>query len=75
MSFTRIQGFEPRVFVPDEEDGVPKKHPCADCHSCQMCSDTRCALCRSQRGKHPGLSGNFRFPMVSAHPSDPSGAA
>ncbi len=22
-----------------------KKHPCADCHHCQWCSDDRCHLC------------------------------
>jgi len=27
----------------------PKKHPCADCHFCQQCSDVRCEACRCQR--------------------------
>jgi len=22
-----------------------KKHPCADCHHCQWCSEDRCRLC------------------------------
>jgi|GEM_PF-385245 len=26
-----------------------KKHPCADCHFCQQCSDVRCEACRRQR--------------------------
>jgi hypothetical protein len=23
-----------------------QKYPCKDCHSCQFCSESRCALCR-----------------------------
>ncbi|HEX9079686.1 MAG TPA: hypothetical protein VF795_08865 [Desulfuromonadaceae bacterium] len=31
--------------------GCPdKKHPCADCTSCQWCSDDRCRLCRKRSG-------------------------
>lgn len=38
--------------------GLPRKHPCPDCHFCQLCSDSRCHSCRSQktRGDCPKLS-------------------
>lgn len=26
----------------------PRKHQCPDCMQCAMCSDPRCALCRSR---------------------------
>lgn len=34
----------------------PKKHPCPDCHFCQMCSDSRCNACRSEKGCSKKLS-------------------
>jgi len=24
---------------------MDKKHPCADCHACQWCSEERCRMC------------------------------
>jgi len=30
----------------EREPLAEKKHPCADCHACQFCSDTRCRACR-----------------------------
>jgi hypothetical protein len=35
--------------MPDVE--TDKKHPCADCSSCQWCSDNRCAICLGKPGK------------------------
>ena len=36
--------------------GPPKKHPCPDCSMCQMCSDSRCALCRCDHQRRSKLS-------------------
>ena len=48
MPFVRREGEEGLFFVP--EDVGAKKHPCADCHSCQWCADERCALCLKRCG-------------------------
>jgi len=38
-----------RVYQPHlAEIPAQKKHPCADCHFCQHCSDSRCASCRTE---------------------------
>ncbi len=49
MPFVRIPGLEGKVFVPETEPVSRKKHPCKDCHFCQMCTDDRCALCKVQK--------------------------
>ena len=46
MPFVRLPGLEGKVYVPQTNSDGLKKHPCKDCHSCQMCSDDRCAVCR-----------------------------
>ncbi|MHC1725077.1 MAG: hypothetical protein AB9866_03490 [Syntrophobacteraceae bacterium] len=40
------------------QNGLPRKHACPDCHFCQLCSDSRCHSCRSQKaeGDCPKLS-------------------
>ena len=40
------------------DPGHPKKYACADCHFCQLCSDSRCNCCRSAKttGKCPKMS-------------------
>lgn len=45
MRFERRKGVEGLLYVPDPRGGA-KKHPCADCHFCQGCSDDRCGMCR-----------------------------
>ncbi len=50
MPFVRLPGVEGKVYVPEADSKGRKKHPCKDCHSCQMCSDDRCAVCRGQVG-------------------------
>ncbi len=49
MPFIKIPGLEGKVYVPEEDLKVPKKHSCKDCFSCQMCTDDRCMLCREQK--------------------------
>ena len=49
MPFIRIDGFSELVYMPDEQPCSKKKHPCSDCHSCQWCSDERCAMCRIRK--------------------------
>lgn len=50
--FTVVSGmkvFEPRVRCSPES----RKHPCSDCHFCQVCSDARCHACRGGRSGRP----------------------
>ena len=43
------------VFEPGEgRENSVKKHPCADCHFCQFCSDSRCAACHGGKGRPAG---------------------
>ena len=44
MPYKDIPGFKGKLYIPEESKN-PKKHDCKDCYSCQMCSDTRCAIC------------------------------
>jgi len=44
MGFVKIKDFNGIMFIP-EDTGRPKKHSCADCFSCNFCSDERCTLC------------------------------
>jgi len=44
MSFIKIEGFTGNIYVPEKNPGK-KKHPCADCYSCQFCGNDRCELC------------------------------
>lgn len=38
---------------------LPRKYACADCHICQLCSDSRCNCCRS--AKTPGSCPKMSF--------------
>jgi len=48
--FRMVSGVQ--VFEPQEacETFNARKHPCGDCHFCQMCSDARCNACRTAPG-------------------------
>ncbi len=46
MPFVSVAGLPGKVYVPEKNPDGEKKHPCPDCFSCQMCCDTRCAVCR-----------------------------
>lgn len=43
---------------PEINPGSPRKHSCADCHACLLCSDARCNSCLSTKhsGSCPKLS-------------------
>lgn len=50
MAFVEINGLKGKVYVPDgKTDPIKKQHACKDCYACQLCSDTRCALCIDQK--------------------------
>ena len=49
MPFVTVPGLTGKVFVPESQTTRPKKHPCKDCYSCQMCADDRCSVCRRQQ--------------------------
>lgn len=51
MAWKKIPGLTGKVYVPGSPSGAPKKHPCADCFSCQLCSDERCSVCRNCKGE------------------------
>jgi len=43
------------VFEPGKgRETSVKKHPCADCHFCQFCSDNRCSACRCEKKRPEG---------------------
>jgi len=48
MAFVKGKSIQGKIFIPDFKPDAVKKHPCADCFACQICSDERCELCRSQ---------------------------
>ena len=50
--FKTISGL--KVFEPQGACATSpsQKHPCADCHFCQMCSDGRCSACRMSENTH-----------------------
>ena len=45
-SFKPVASLPGRIFTPESRG--PTKHPCADCFSCQWCSDSRCTRCRGK---------------------------
>jgi hypothetical protein len=45
MPFSSMRGVAGMIFVPRDSKRNTKKHRCADCFACQMCSDDRCAAC------------------------------
>jgi hypothetical protein len=51
MSFIPITGFPGKLYVPEHDPNLLKKHPCPDCFFCQMCNDTRCCVCIQQNQK------------------------
>jgi hypothetical protein len=50
MAFVTVPGLKGKVFVPEQKEKAPKKHPCEDCYACQMCSNDRCEVCLGQKG-------------------------
>ena len=51
MAWKEIPGLKGKVYVPDSPPESPRKHCCADCFSCQLCSDERCSLCLGCKGE------------------------
>ena len=49
MPFVKMPGLKGKVYVPEQPPDTPKKHPCPDCFSCQMCTDSRCRVCLGHR--------------------------
>ena len=49
MPFVKVPGLKGKVYVPEQPPEAPKKHPCPDCFSCQMCADSRCQVCRRDK--------------------------
>jgi len=43
MKFEKSDKIIGLVYVPEVTEN--KKHPCPNCFSCQICSDTRCYAC------------------------------
>ncbi len=52
MTFVKGKTIQGKIFITDLKSNVVKKHPCPDCFGCQMCSDDRCELCRTQQSCH-----------------------
>lgn len=49
MPFVKVPGLKGRLYVPETNDKTLKKHPCKDCHACQVCSDDRCSVCLGEK--------------------------
>ncbi len=50
------------VFDPALRHGQPpKKNPCADCHFCQQCGESRCNTCRGGKQKAEGRPKKLSF--------------
>jgi len=57
MAFITIPNIIGKIFVPETLAETIKKRKCHDCFSCQMCSESRCELCKSEescKDKNPG---------------------
>lgn len=67
MAFVRIPGIEGSVFIPTTATASQKKHRCPDCFVCQMCTDSRCRLCRPDTGQ-TGASGDCRGGQMTVRP-------
>lgn len=69
MPFVNVPGLKGKVYVPDPDPDTPKKNPCPDCFSCQMCADSRCQVCLRQKGhKHACACSTPETPQSSCHP-------
>jgi hypothetical protein len=49
MAFITVSNIEGKVFVPETKPLSMKKHNCRDCFSCQICSESRCKACLSEK--------------------------
>lgn len=49
MGWIELPGEVGKLYIPETPATAKKKHDCADCFCCQMCSDSRCSLCQSKR--------------------------
>ncbi len=49
MPFVKISGIKGKFYVPEEKPDGSKKYDCADCFSCQRCSDDRCQVCHAEK--------------------------
>ena len=74
MAFVTIPGLKGKVYVPQAPDGYFKKHPCAECFSCQNCSDDRCRVCLGQRNCRRKIHSFIKEPLpLSKDPGPASG--
>lgn len=60
MPFVVVPDLTGKVYVPEQNPDRAQKHPCPDCHTCQMCAESRCRVCRNRQQLHkktsqPGL--------------------
>jgi len=49
MAFITVSNIEGKVYVPETTPRPLKKHKCHDCFSCQICSESRCQACMSEK--------------------------
>jgi hypothetical protein len=49
MPWVKMSGLEGLVYEPPRQPASERKHNCADCFCCQMCSDARCASCLKRK--------------------------
>ncbi|MFP4039280.1 MAG: carboxymuconolactone decarboxylase family protein [Desulfosudaceae bacterium] len=49
MPFVKKPGLTGKIYVPAATGTSKKKHDCPDCFACQMCSESRCHVCRQEK--------------------------
>lgn len=69
MAWVTVPGLAGKVYLPDDADQPPKKHPCKTCFSCQWCDETRCRVCR---GDTAHASTHSKSPICCKHRIQPS---
>lgn len=68
MAWVRIAGIKGRFYEPDPQPSWHRKHHCEDCHYCQNCSNTRCAVCRQEGDAAVRISMFTSFPQPNPPP-------
>ncbi len=62
MAFVDLPCGRGKLYVPETQLGMVKKHRCPDCFSCQMCGEERCKVCRAGQKTKGEKGGNRGCP-------------
>ena len=62
MPFVSLSNNEGKFYVPEHDADSPRKHPCQNCFSCQVCSEDRCRICLNPHNYKMTASGESDYP-------------